>query len=401
MTVRRYSHFLVVVWLSVVGIAVEAADLAVLRVDGRSVRGTLENFSLDHGVTVRVDGGEVTIDLDEVLQIDCAKTDTSIESAPASMVFHLKGGGRLFGRIVASADEGVRVKTTSLGEATLAFKHLRAIRSQMKNQAKAVEMFERSLAAPDVGKDVVVLVRDGKVRSFKGIVETLSTDGGQFRYRDRALPLNREFLFGIVFAKGSSSGSKPPLTVELLSGESFGGRLHAGDSAGLGIKTTFAAEVTIPWSRMKRLIFRNDNVVFLSDLEPVSYRFRPFFNIDWPYRMDRAVSGTPLRLNGQSYAKGVGVHSSATLSFRVPPGFRKLVGVLGIDDAVRPRGNVEFRVTTEGRELFKRSPVRGTDPPKPFQINLEHVSIVDLVVDFGEQLDIADHADWANVRFVK
>lgn len=140
---------------------------------------------------------------------------------------------------------------------------------------------------------------------------------------------------------------------------------------------------------------------YLSDLEPESYRHLPYLSLDWPYRLDANVTGTRLRADGRIYAKGIGMHSTARLTFRLEKGYRRFEADLAIDDQTQRRGSVVFRVLAGPREIYKSGVVRGGDPPLPISVNVSGVSQLSLVVDYADRADELDHADWLNARLIE
>jgi hypothetical protein len=64
------------------------------------------------------------------------------------------------------------------------------------------------------------------------------------------------------------------------------------------------------------------------------------------------------------------------------------------------RGHVRLIVRGDGRILFDAA-LSGRDPPQPLQINIEGVRRLTILVDYGEDLDVADHLDLANARISK
>jgi hypothetical protein len=95
------------------------------------------------------------------------------------------------------------------------------------------------------------------------------------------------------------------------------------------------------------------------------------------------------------------MHSRATLNYELPEGFSHLVATIGIDDAVRPRGSVVFRVITDGKPAYESKTLTGRDPAENIRVDIRGARTLQLVVDFGEELDVGDQADWANIRLVK
>lgn len=140
---------------------------------------------------------------------------------------------------------------------------------------------------------------------------------------------------------------------------------------------------------------------YLSDLEPESYRHLPYLSLDWPYRLDANVTSTRLRAGGRIYAKGIGMHSTARLTFRLDKPYRRFEAGLAIDDQTQRRGSVVFRVLAGPREIYKSGVVRGGDAPLPVSVNLSGVSQLSLVVDYADRADELDHADWLNARLIE
>ncbi len=117
-------------------------------------------------------------------------------------------------------------------------------------------------------------------------------------------------------------------------------------------------------------------------------------------RKDTNLGGGPLELDGRAYSKGLALHSRTELVYRMPGDFRRFQATVGIDDAVRPRGNVHFVLRGDDRVLFE-SVVAGTDPPKPLDVDISGVRRLSVLVDFGDDLDVADHFDLCEARIVK
>ena len=71
-----------------------------------------------------------------------------------------------------------------------------------------------------------------------------------------------------------------------------------------------------------------------------------------------------------------------------------------MDAETRGRGDCRFIVQGDGVELWSQR-IRGSDDPQPLDVDITNVRQIALIVEPGEQLDLADHANWAAVRLLQ
>jgi hypothetical protein len=186
-----------------------------------------------------------------------------------------------------------------------------------------------------------------------------------------------------------------------------GSRLHAldaelGGADRIRLRTLCGPEFELPLAAVSSLHFLGGRAVHLSDLEPIEYRFEPYFSLEWPWRRDRNVSGGPLRLRKVDYPKGLGVHSQCEISYRLEGGYRHFQAVAGIDDETGGRGNAVFRVLLDGVSAFESPAVGGSDAPIQIgPLDVSHARRLTLRVEYGGQADILDRADWCDAVLLK
>jgi hypothetical protein len=209
-----------------------------------------------------------------------------------------------------------------------------------------------------------------------------------------------ERIYGIVFARGASAPRRAQAIVTLVDGSRLAGNVRAGRGGAWTVVTTFGPSFELPAEAWRTVEWNNARVVYLSDLTPPRTEYEGVIHRDWPVRFDRSVVGAALSIDGREYAKGIGVHSRTTIEYALAEPFERLLVDVGIDDFVRPRGDVEFRVLGDDRVLHAVS-VTGSDPPQALSIDVGGVRRLVLVVDYGRGLDVADHADWADARLIR
>jgi hypothetical protein len=65
------------------------------------------------------------------------------------------------------------------------------------------------------------------------------------------------------------------------------------------------------------------------------------------------------------------------------------------------RGCVSMRVFGDGEVLWEATQVRGGQTAREFIVDVGGVQRLVLVVDYGEDLDLSDHAAWGSARLIR
>jgi hypothetical protein len=110
--------------------------------------------------------------------------------------------------------------------------------------------------------------------------------------------------------------------------------------------------------------------------------------------------GQPLRLNGVTYAKGLGAHAASEVRFALGGACSLLTAQIGIDDEISVDGSVIFQVFADAATtpLFQSGVMTSQSPTQSLSVNLTGVNTLRLVVAVGPDGNSSDHADWANAR---
>jgi hypothetical protein len=140
---------------------------------------------------------------------------------------------------------------------------------------------------------------------------------------------------------------------------------------------------------------------WISDLAPATVVEKGAFDVVWPWQRDHALDGGPLLLSGIRYAKGITVHSAATVTWNLDRRFVRLRGLLGIADAVAPEGDCPVTLSGDGKTLWHSDRVRGGEAPASLDLDLQGVTSLRLEIALGERFDIGDHVMLADAYLVQ
>lgn len=377
-----------------------AETVQALRVDGTTVQGEWAGCTDATGVSIRTAAGTERIAFDDLARVSF---ESSARPPEGPIVFLLADGGRLNGELVGDAPETVVTRTVLGDSVPIAFERLAAIQFVRGSDAlaKAEELFESALKERLPAQDVLITRGPEDAKSLRGRLERLDAQSGSFAFGDRPRTIQTDKIFGIVFAAGANKQPVFPVTVELSDGSIVSGTIERADAESLKVTTSVGSVVELKVGEVMNFRVRSPRVVYLSDLTPTAERTEGMLHRPWPVRKDRSASAKTMSIGGRVFDKGLGVHSKTELDYHLDRAYESLVATIGIDDAVRPSGSVIFRVFGDGKVLFDSGVLTGQDAPRDIKVGVTGVNTLTLIVDYGDGLDLSDHADWGGVRLLK
>jgi hypothetical protein len=185
-----------------------------------------------------------------------------------------------------------------------------------------------------------------------------------------------------------------------------GGVVVSGEWKDLDTKTwriasAWGQELNLPASEIQGVRFAGGKMTYLSDLSPSQVEETPFFGHRLGWRKNVSLTGEPMRFNGQTFARGVAVHSRCVLTYDLNGRYATFEALIGFDDAAKGLGRVDCRVFADGKELYANPDLKASDPPVPLKLPVNGAEQLRLVVDFGRGQDTGDRLIWANARLFR
>lgn len=376
-----------------------ATTLRAVRLDGTTIEGSWAGCPDGKRLSIDTGTKELHVAIDDLLYADF---DSEPTPPSGQAVFELSDGGQLRGHLVGAAEEAI-VVTTGLGEhKDLPFAALAGILlTDAAAYARAHELYISALDDRLPGKDVLITRSAGDPKAVRGALERLDPNSASFLFGGRSRELATDRIYGVVFAAGVGPSVRFPVTLRLTDGTVFSAQVLDSADKTLRVRASTGWEVSLPAGRIAHLESHSKRLIYVSDLDPVTESGDGLLHRPWPMRRDRSVSAGPMTLQGRRFEKGLGVHSRTDLVYQLDGDYQTLAGTVGIDDAVRPRGSVVFRVLGDGVLLWESGLVRGKDDPRDIVVDVSGVKMMTLQVDYGDELDWADHADWAGLRLIR
>ncbi|MFN0138444.1 MAG: NPCBM/NEW2 domain-containing protein [Phycisphaerae bacterium] len=378
-----------------------ALDLRIVGLDGTVLSGKLVRVAPE--LTIATADGERALAWNEILEVravDVAPSaaGTSRPSQRPPLRFSLADGSNFLGSIVGNQDGDLRVSTGSATSGRVALSNIRSIVSTAPPET-AKEDLARWLATPPTDADGVIVAGSAKALALDGAIKDIDATRVLFSFKGQQRELPWKQIAGVFVHKNVARGATT--VVRTSDGQRFAGRITGGDDDSVTLSSGVFEQLAIAWSQIERIEVRSDRLQFLSDLKPVEYQFEPLFSSKFEPAFDESLGGGPIVVGGREFAKGICMRSRSFMIFRIGGEYRQFAATVGILDETGGRGNAIVAINGDGRTLWSEKQLRGGEGPREVTIDVSNVDTLVLLVDRGEDLDIADHVAWAFARLIR
>ncbi len=400
--------------LLLAAVAGDPPQFTISTLDGRSVAGSVSALT-DQQLTVLQKGTPTTFQLAEIRSLTAAESasgkprDLAMEAAKKAPIWLETVDGSHFPAATYEVSRGVARLGLLSGEAiSVPVKAIKVVQFRAADRASAGWLAD---VKSDVTADLIV-VRKGDGTDFvEGSAGDVNEEIVHFSVDNDSVPVKRPKVAGIVYFHPDNAEALP--AAACVVDDLGGARLQAksvslaGDR--LEIVSTFGAKFTWPADTLRWLDFSTSRMSYLSDLPADTTEFTPFLDFGkqapslaayYQPRRDRCLDNGPLRVNHVTYAKGLSIPTRTTLSFRISGKGQRFKALAGIDDSVGGAGSVQLEITGDGKSLY-RGKITGRDKPAELDLNVAGVKRLNILVDFGEGLDVGNYLDLCDARIVK
>ena len=379
----------------------------VTTVDEKTITGTISGLGPGK-LDLATEKGPVSLAAEDVVSVVLKPAGKPAAGLHAMV---LRNGDTIYGTIAGEdkpaadkpAGDRLQVKSASLGSVIAPISDIDCLLfdSADKPQAEAAP----GVAAPDRTKDELLL-RNGD--TLAGVLARFGKDTLTFDCSLGKVDIPFGRIRSVRFAAVGQKYKEPGgllISAACTDGSTITGTAAQLQGQELSITSTLGTALKFPIGNVSSLEFKNGRLVYLSDLEPTEAKETPLFDErPWHWRRDRSVAGNPIRMGGKLFRKGIGVHSRCDLTYDLAGKFKRFLSDVGIDDEVAS-GNVEIRIYVDGSQVFPKAQtkllVSRRSGPARVDIDVSGGKKLTLVVDFGEELHVNDHVDWANARLTR
>jgi hypothetical protein len=400
----RTDHFMIQIIICLI-LTGSSPAFDVQTLDGRKISGSLAELTADRLIMKTADG-TVTLNAEELLDVSQIRQSANAAVSAGAWI-ELADGSTIVAKKYTAGDG--KAKIVLMNDDLLETPVRAVCNVRLQSESNSFENQWSRILAKKLQSDVLVVQKGDNLEYHQGVLHDINDDVVIFQLGGEDLPVKRSKVYGLIYRHASSE--TPPAGTYCVT-DVFGSHWQVGTIA-FGKKLNITTPTGLTLSLLPEMIVKIDfslgKIAFLSDLKPESTTWTPFFSTSknleamerlFAPRRDRNFDSNPLRLDGTQYEKGLSIHSRTEIIYRLSGSYKRFKAVAGIDDAVRPQGNVRLVIRGDNNILFD-TPIAGTDLPKPVDLDISGVRRLSILVDFNGQANIGDHLDLCNARIIK
>lgn len=378
-----------------------AADAAKLRtLSGTAIEGELVSMSSKE-IVIRSKDGEVTTPITDVLDVEFT-ANTPTVSAPKFTDVELTDGTLLHCSQFGLKNKEVEVKLLSGQDVKLPL----AAVNYVLHDAHDAEMRNKWQRFLSKQSNHDLLVDKKNLNTLPGTFGSGDDKGETIEFElnaTRKVRIDLTLIQGLSFFRQRVAGDEPLCKVhDATRNLIVASKIEKSDN-GYTLTTSSGVKITYFTSMLARLDFSKGKLTYLSDLEPIRKMETSALEGDGidHYRRDKNLDGGPLRLAGQTYAKGLSMHAYTELVYDIGGAYKEFKAMLGVDEQVG--GDTHVKVTIEGdnKELYMVEVKRKDKKVIPIAIDVRNVKQLRIVVSSANLLDLGDHVELADAKVSK
>ena len=377
-------------------------------IDGRQVRGALSDWD-EQSLTLQEGAEHKTLLLEQLLLASPTRT-SSIPSSSSAIKVALLDGSVVAAESYLAEANSAKISTRRTGILTVpltSVDHIRFRELSTDLQKRWNELLEKG-----IDQDMLVIMSGGTLDYLGGVVRSVREQEVDFELDGDVLPVRRSKVFALRYYRPDRGESAEPLAHLTDDAGSTWSLQHVkfpGAEGKIEAEAGDGLQLTLPLDAISRIDFAGAGLVYLTDLAVHSYRWTPYFGEEgtipslkelYRPRSDSALDSSPIQLDGIQYERGLSLHSRTEITYRLPESFKRFQALAGIDDRLRPRGNVHLRILGDDRVLYEAT-ISGMDSSLPIDVSLKGVRTLTILADFGADLDQGDHLLLAEAKLLK
>lgn len=216
----------------------------------------------------------------------------------------------------------------------------------------------------------------------------------------------RIYRNGAEIASAALTGTIPTEATPLFLGAGDNGNTGIGEYLNAAMDDVRLYDRALSASEIQSLVGGSSSTVYVSDLS-WTYAVSGWGPVekDRSNGEDAGGDGAAIRLNGVTYAKGIGCHAYSEIRYTLGGQYTSFQSDIGVDDevdgAAGQYSTIVFQVWADGVKLYDSGVMTWTSATKSVNVSVAGKQELRLIVtDAGDNIWY-DHADWAGARLIR
>ena len=378
----------VVPYTSLLLVALLASNLVVEAhlSDGQRRTGELRQLN-SQGIELSVDGEVFHVPRQEIKLLDFGNSPNVTSTVARGFMLLVDGSQIMFQSIELSA-ETIRVNSDADSPTWESPVHAaQAIRWVLSGE-KTDQQWNEIMAKGETSDLLVIRRAQGTFDYLKGVVLGITDEAVHFEFSGNTVPVPLAKIAGVILFRKRAEFPYPRLRLVTRDGSRW--LLDSAELARDELSITSVSRVSrrLHVNEVNRIEFPQLNAVYVTDLEPLSISFTPYFGsqqLDASIeqlrapQVDRSFDGLPLRVGDptrpsgwQQHRRGLAIHSRTAIVYRLAGHYRRFRATAGIDPLASSGAHVELIITADDEPRLMCE-ITKEDNPIPIDVDVAEV----------------------------
>lgn len=387
-------------WMLMVGVVVGSGQeqrANVRTVKEETLVGSIGSFSREAGLVLETESGERKLPTEDLVELSFPESN-AVRATPV-WTLRASNGDELHATQLEGAGANVTMQALGVGRMSLPVDSIALLLRHESDEAarRAVDEWVRRMASQS--EDCLLLANGDTISGFLTGIEgeelLVDTKTGASR-----IPLRSMNALRLV-AESPTMPKTPYLVLNLRSGGRISTSEWSWSGDRLRVSHALGSDSAVALNELAAVSIVGGRWEWLSLIADLRHEHTPMLSATWPMRRDRNVSGGPLVVAGESFDRGIGVHSKSVISADLNGRYTSLITYFGIDDESGSKADVDVAVVVDGKIAFEQNGVGRGKLFGPVRLSLEKAKSLELRVGFGQFGDMHDRFDWIRTALVK
>ncbi|MEI7766597.1 MAG: NPCBM/NEW2 domain-containing protein [Phycisphaerae bacterium] len=294
---------------------------------------------------------------------------------------HLRNGDVIMGLPGAISEKSLTITATDLGNLQVALKDVVCINRGVRP------------ATITATKDTVILKNGDQVA---GLLLDVGAEKLQIQSDIGPVDLTWEKVERIEFSASQSPRKLPELATRLgfSNGTIFTTATLSWKDDVVTFQDTNGKACQTPIGTVVSVDVLGGRVVWLAELEASEDQQTSLLGTPWPTQINRNVMGQPLRVKGENFTRGLGVHVTSQLLYKLDGTFKTLALRVGVDDSAKPHGESHVKIVLDGKTLWEKADLKAGELTPLLQLDITGGKNLELNALPHTQLDVQGRVNW-------